>query len=86
MKTRYYQARYATEIKEIGRRYPQMKGTVGGYWNISDPNSAYGQLRPWHTPTAPPPVGCLQMTKGAKRTDFVSPGRFSHQGFFLWER
>ncbi|OWW23126.1 hypothetical protein B4Q04_22260 [Zobellia sp. OII3] len=79
----YWKLTYSSDEKEIGKTYPQIQTSEGGWWDVLDSLSVYGQITFGKSPTITPPFGTLILENMAKRTDFLSAAQFSHHGFIM---
>ena len=57
---------------EIGKEYPQVQKTVGGYWDISAPIGVQNQLKDDFFPNGIPPFGQFKLHANANLTDVLS--------------
>ena len=85
-KPKYWRINYTSNEKEIGPMYPQIQSSKGGFWNVMDSLSVYGQIKYGKSPTISPPFGTLILEDKAKITDFLSTAQLSHHGFIISEK
>ena len=81
--SKFWKLSYSSDEKEIGRTYPQIQTSEGGWWDVLDSLSVYGQITFGKSPTITPTFGTLILENSAKRTDFLSAAQFSHHGFIM---
>jgi hypothetical protein len=79
----FWKVEYSIDEKEIGKTYPQIQTSEGGWWDVLDSLSVYGQITFGKSPTITPPFGTLILENKAIRTDFLSAAQFSHHGFIM---
>ena len=80
---KFWKVEYSTDEKEIGKTYPQIQSSEGGWWDVLDSLSVYGQITFGKSPTITPQFGTLILENKAIRTDILSAAQFSHHGFIM---
>lgn len=82
-KNNFWKLNNSSDLSQIGQAYPQIQSSEGGWWDVMDSLSVYGQIKYGKSPDINPPFGILILEDSAERTDFLSAAQFSHHGFVI---